>query len=194
MINPTKAGLAVCDEKHPAGGNGGGQFDSGHNLSGVTSVSIECGSFNWEQKYDFTIKRIFLEFEEANCKDMFWGHGVDNKGENKIFKLDLPPDDVIEKVVVWADHRLANAVQFHLASGHVSQMYGIPAPGAKETVFGGEEGTQLSGVYGRFGGVIDSLGFSFAKTENAVPSLVGHEEWTEAGSAFETSLSEKAVK
>ena len=94
------------------------------------------------------------------------------------------------KADVWADDMVVNAVQFHLASGHISPRYGIPACAENPTTFAGEKGSQLVGVYGRFGGVIDSLGFRFATVDNGVPSLIDGSwfEGTEEESASLVSL------
>lgn len=136
-----------------------------------------------------TIKRVFIDFNKNNSdKDATcFGHSVDNPGgRNRVFSFEVDPNDPIIKAVVWANDTLANAVQFHTSSGHISPMYGTPHHEAKATTFGGREGSHLVGIYGRFGGVIDSLGFTFAHLKGGVPDTI-EASWaygTEEGSTL----------
>jgi Jacalin-like lectin domain len=152
----------------PVGGDGGGLFDSGCNPSGVVKVRIECGYIKHNgTKYMNTIKRIWLDFQDPSPESdsIFYGYPVHGTGlfdtPNKTFTFPLGKDDQIVRVVVWSDGVLANAVQFHTEAGIISAMYGMPGPDATSSEF---QGHTLVGVYGRFGVVIDKLGFSFATT------------------------------
>lgn len=178
QMKPAKQETTILDKKSPAGGRGGSMFDSGCNLSGVTRVAIVCGTaFHWLKDYRFAIKRIYLMFNDKDQRTLgknvvFGGFALGAGGNNHTFFFDLAPHDTISKVVVWADNYLANAVQFHLISGHTSPMFGIPVSDAKPTTFCGGAGSQLVGIYGRYGGAINSLGFSFAMRNKGIPSSV----------------------
>jgi hypothetical protein len=175
-------GTKMALSKDPAvGGNVGGMFDSGFNPSGVEKVRIECGSIKHNgRKYMNTIERIWIDFRcpttDSPANVIFHGYPVHKQG-NKIFTFKLRPDDKLVKAVVWSDGVLANAVQFHTESGIVSPMIGMPARGAQVTKFQGGCGSELVGVHGRFGGVIDKLGFSFA-TVSEIPIVVVGSLWT----------------
>lgn len=158
------------DKPHPsAGGSGGVEFDSGSNPSGVAKIHIECGSYDWDgYKCQSIIKRVFLEFmtpanPSSKREPTYNGYSVHSaKNNNTMSTLELAPCDEVIKVVVWTDGIFANAVQFHTDTGIISQRYGICNTRSKAYAFKGEQGAHLAGVYGRFGGLIDSLGFTFA--------------------------------
>jgi hypothetical protein len=157
------------------GGDGGGMFDSGCNLSGVKKVRIECGYMKHNgTKYMNTIKRIWLDFHTPSLGEdvIFHGYAADGTSGwdkfigayNTTFTFELGGEDQIVKIVVWSDGILANAVQFHTEMGIISPMYGMPATPANSFTFQGrcDSDSRLVGVHGRFGGAIDKLGFSFA--------------------------------
>lgn len=160
----------ILDKPQPVGGSGGQRFDSGCNLSGVAKVHIECGYINMSGFYSCvcrsTIKRIYLEFNKPSdpqCRKEPSYHGFEYKRpDDRMRTFVLDPNDEIVKIVVWTEGTLANAVCFHTRMGLISQTYGIPKDGTETVEFHGGKGRRLVGVYGRFGYVIDSLGFTFA--------------------------------
>jgi hypothetical protein len=171
----------------PAGGSGGSRFDSGSHPMGVSRIHIECGSLSIPgfDTCQLTIKRVFLEFHSPEATSSstschpeleekipsYQGHACYKAVTNITFTFQLEPNDWIEQAVVWTDGILANAVQFYTKAGIESPLYGIPKDDGKRVVFGGgehQEGSgHLVGVYGRFGGVIHSLGFKFRSKKNA---------------------------
>mmetsp|Transcript_30448 Transcript_30448/g.37052 ORF Transcript_30448/g.37052 Transcript_30448/m.37052 type:complete len:190 (-) Transcript_30448:186-755(-) len=168
MVEESEPGSNLTMYKHKAvGGNGGYSFDSGCNPSGVTKVHIECGYMRFHGfTYLSTIKRIFLEFS-SSCGEqkvpMYHGCGVE-KSDNKTFTFYATASDPIAKVNVWSDERVAKAVQFETRNGVISPMYGITEAGETLTVFQGGNDAHLVGIHGRFGGLIDMLGFTFASS------------------------------
>jgi hypothetical protein len=159
----------VLEKSPAAGGSGGSRFDSGCNTSGVTKIRIECGCIDFEAFFaESTINRVFLEFLKPTDSDdihvpSYHGYEIENpRGRNQTFTFALDPGDEIVKAVVWTDGIIANAVEFHTQMGNVSPIYGIPKDGSKAVEFQGGPGSKLVGIYGRFGQVIDSLGFTFA--------------------------------
>ncbi|CAB9501762.1 unknown protein [Seminavis robusta] len=149
----------------------GYQFDSGCNLSGVKKVYVECGKYYWE--YGSVMKRIVLEFNNSGDDNPHQAaviyHAQDAhkaEGGNKTFTMDVKPNDPITKVVVWADHRLVTAVQFHMASGRISPVYGIPVSSSETKTFEGPHGqhSALVGLYGTYNSALCSIGFTFAAT------------------------------
>merc|ERR1712183_1011047 len=160
------------DKQEAVGGKGGGEFDSGCNLSGICKVHIHHGNFFFGNKfayYNCVIKRIFLEFNkptQSNKKqkgEPWYGqHGTNgHTTENTIL---LNSNDRIVKIDVWTDGFIVNAIRFVMKSGTISQIYGRPA-GSYKSFEGKNEKSQLVGIHGRYGGIIDSLGFTFASTE-----------------------------
>ena len=168
-----------------AGGKGGHPFDSGVNPYGVARVHVECSPFKklgHIEPYASTIARVFVDFHRSTGTDknqFYWGCApVSGKAghDRKSFTFELLSGDEICKVVVWSDGIVANAVQIHTQLGIVSPMYGIPPHGSKPQEFQAPEGgsSHLVGFYGRFGAVIDSLGFTFASFEQEhVTGVIG---------------------
>ena len=172
----------AIDKQEAVGGNGGYFFDSGCNLFGLRKVHVNCGPFDWNNKhYASTIKRIFLEFERPTHSQQgkylspsYVQYAVYGDSATTTFEIDA--DDSIVRIDVWASDDLVNAVQFYLKSGLVSELYGAPyIYGSKLTSFVGKNpDSKLVGVHGRFGGVIDKLGFNFASLapdKNGFPPL-----------------------
>ncbi|CAB9519546.1 expressed unknown protein [Seminavis robusta] len=160
------------------GGKGGHLFDSGCNPSGVKKVRIEYGKFDWNgNKYLCLVKRVFLDFTDGNAVS-YIGCGVCTTGK-VTSTFELCPNDEISKVVVWSDDKYVTAIQFYTMAGIVSPMYGIPKDknskdkNSVETTFEGGPGSRLVGIHGRFAGVIDKLGFTFAVASD-VPCEIGN--------------------
>jgi len=172
-----QGGRLVLCQPQPAGGTSGHKFDSGCNPQGVAKIRIECGERNWKGiRFLSCVKRVFLDFHKmvpsSSCPDaIYWGCGV-HISNNKTFTFDLAPGDEIFKAVVWSEGMVVNALQFHTKLGYLSPVFGIPRDNAKTTEVGGEESASLVGIYGRFGAVIDSLGFTFASVATA-PTMIG---------------------
>ncbi|CAB9498781.1 expressed unknown protein [Seminavis robusta] len=149
----------------PAGGKGGQLFDSGVNFSGVKSFNIVYGpGYSGPHYLKATIRRVFITFQDDGVfdddmrNDLYQGQRLSASSSNGELSFNVGPDDPIVKVTVWTDGTLANAVQFQVKSGFVSQLYGAPPVEAQPHEF---QGDQLVGVYGAFGDAMDSLGFSF---------------------------------
>lgn len=169
----------LSDRNAPSvGGRGGHAFSSGSVPSGATQVTVTIGGFlGWERRvYQWTLKRIHLEFKGQNkesTKSIYKGYEVDGWDTAHTSTFTLMPDDRIVKAVVWSDDRVANAVQFYTAMGVVSPMYGSPEANCKVTVFEGkDDNCTLVGVYGRYGGVLDAVGFAFAPPQELPDSVV----------------------
>ena len=163
------------------GGSGGHKFDSGCNPSGVVRVHVEVSPFHWERfgPYDSTIARVFMDFQNpttssSHKNQFYWGADGTTQGSRNTFTFKVPQEDSIYKVVVWSDGMVANAVQFYTRFGYISPLYGMEVDNSKSTTFQAPEGTdsQLVGVYGRFGGIIDSLDFAFASLEEEIGGVV----------------------
>jgi hypothetical protein len=158
-------------ERSPAfGGSGGYQFDSGRNVSGLTSISLECG---WYYQLN-VIKRIYLGFRNSSHEaDPMFYHLVPSheSASSTEFTFKLDADDTIVKVVVWSHGTYVNAIQCHTAYGNVSPLFGTHKENAKSVEFKGQAGEQLVGMYGKYGGVIDSVGFSF-RSRDLIPGTI----------------------
>lgn len=167
------------------GGDGGIPFDSGCNPFGVKKVTVTTGPF-WGNKE--VIQRIHLEFnyptsagsesETLPSFPSFAVHNEEGDTDNKVGSLVLYPNDCIVQVDVWSTG-IVRAVQFHTKCGIISPLFGSPTGDSVMTEFRApaEEDAELVGVHGRYGGVIDKLGFSFAKVnhqqeELAVPTTI----------------------
>ena len=167
--------MVVLDKQNAVGGKGGYLFDSGCNLSTLQRVHIQSGDFEWNSKtYPCTIKRIFFDFEKPlessqsksqpkeSLTPFYRGLGVSGEYTETIFEMDA--NDSIVRIDVWTSEDLVNAVQFHMKSGLVSELYGAPyIDGPLLTTFEGKSpASKLVGVHGSFGGVMNKLGFTFA--------------------------------
>ena len=174
----------VIERQEAVGGNGGHLFDSGCNLFGLRTVHIKCGPFESNSKsYTCLIKRIFLEFErpthspEGSYQSPSY-LGLNVYGNSSGYNFEVDADDSIVRIDVWASDDFVNALQFHLKSGLVSELYGTPYIfGSELTSFEGKNpNSKLVGVHGRFSGVIDKLGFTFAAIvpngNNCFPCIV----------------------
>jgi hypothetical protein len=160
-------------ERSPAfGGSGGYQFDSGCNHSGVTSISLECG---FKYPNEFRVKRVYLGFRNSSneVNPSFYHLDPTDKSSatNREFTFKLDADDTIVKVVVWSHGTYVNAIQVHTAYGNVSPLFGTHNESAKSVEFKGQAGEQLVGMYGKYGGVIDSVGFSFG-SRDSIPGTI----------------------
>lgn len=70
---------------------------------------------------------------------------------------------------MWTDGNIVKAIQFHMNSGFVSELYGAPlhtSNSATPTSFEGKHpGSRLVGVHGIYDTAIIKLGFTFATFE-----------------------------
>lgn len=114
------------------------------------------------------MKRVTLDFNSfrlgssSTSEDdiIYHAFDMDDDDENRTFTFDIGSLDTIAKIVVWAN-RYVNAIQVHMESGIISPMYGVPGDEALETEYFGGKDSQFVGIYGRYGGVMDSIGFRF---------------------------------
>lgn len=167
----TKQGQEWIAEKLAAtGGDGGHPFDSGCMPSGIAKVVIQCGAWfgpPLSRHYKWIVKRIYVhgpKVESENPRELpiYLGFPVHPDSSDRTLTFDLAVDDQIVKVVVWNGERVVTAVQFYTRRGLISPLYGFHGANDKETVFEGKTSdSHLAGVHGRFGGVIDKLGFTF---------------------------------
>ena len=129
----------VMDKQEAVGHGGGSLFDSGCNLSGVSKVHISYHGRDRNSNFIGTcvfsaIERIFLEFkkplQQSEPKVPFYSWKAPKPKVEKrkflteqIFEVD--DNDPIVRIDVWTDY-FVNAIQFHLESGLISQLYGVP--------------------------------------------------------------------
>jgi hypothetical protein len=167
------------------GGPGGYLFDSGCNPEGVKKIFIVCGEYSSPTtgiNCRSSIKRIYFDEAPEKGKDVIYhAVGVDvptrnGAVQNKDFTVDIGPDESIVKIKVWTNDEIVNAVQFHMNNGRISPMYGTGWNcNGKEpsTLLEGTDDSIVVGFHGRYAGVIESLGFSFATFESTTPSTIG---------------------
>jgi hypothetical protein len=164
--------ISLLDKQEAVGGTGGSLFDSGCNVAGLRKVHIQHGTYQYNestQLYPSLIKRIFLEFNKPTDPNLnteqerhphYFGM---SQGTEILSTFDLvDSNDPIVKVNIWID-KYVTGVSFILKSGTTSQIYGTPSKYDTLTTFEGKNGSIMVGIHGCFGGVIDSLGITFAK-------------------------------
>ena len=174
----------VIDKQEAAGRPYGDLFDSGCNLSGVSKVYI---SYRYDNTKGTEIERIFLEFrkplQQSEPEVPFYHGWPPQKEHGKLTEriFDVDDNDSIVRIDVWArceSYYYVGAIQFHLESGLISQLYGVPMKrknGQDKTPISFERknlDSQLAGIHGHFlNNKIRNLGFTFAM---AVPDVISH--------------------
>lgn len=99
---------------------------------------------------------------DENVAAIIEGVLVNRRGE----WFDQGSDEIKVVVCFGGEWSVVRALQFHTGFGVILPMYGIKAASSQPTKFqGSENSSSLVGIYGRYGGVIDSLGFPFASVE-----------------------------
>lgn len=152
------------------GGNGGSLFDSGVNPSGVAKVQLELGYFSWfsalyphgcKSPHVCVVKRFHVSFRDGmdTSHAIYHGQPVDQEGENARCVFSIPRGDSISSISIWSDQYCVNAIHITLASGVMSPMFGTPSHSASMAVINTQNQTVL-GIHGRYGGVMDKLGFT----------------------------------
>jgi hypothetical protein len=153
-------------KESPVGGKGGKIFDSGCNLSGVHKVRIHCGPFHHAgHNYPSSILRIFLEFKDASRSPNYCGFTYK---ASTFHTFEVDQGDKISNIEVWHDHYCVTGLQFSTVSGHISHLFGTPSESDNKANFpaeidskDGKKMVDLVGVHGSFGGLLDSVGFTF---------------------------------
>eukprot|EP00535_Pseudo-nitzschia_heimii_P008404 CAMPEP_0197192366 /NCGR_PEP_ID=MMETSP1423-20130617/24963_1 /TAXON_ID=476441 /ORGANISM="Pseudo-nitzschia heimii, Strain UNC1101" /LENGTH=193 /DNA_ID=CAMNT_0042645233 /DNA_START=104 /DNA_END=685 /DNA_ORIENTATION=+ len=171
MIDKQRRRKVMIDKQKAVGGSGGYLFDSGCNLSGVRKIRIQCGRYSKHNDvYRNTIKRVFLEFKKPSPANNLRFPSYDGPFKPDKFReriLETEPDDPIIRVDIWTDGKVVNAIQFHMRSGFISEVYGLPQSDSESYSFAATQpDSYLVGIHGSFGEVIDKLGFTFAKIES----------------------------
>ncbi|VEU42216.1 unnamed protein product [Pseudo-nitzschia multistriata] len=170
--------LMSLNKQEAVGGKGGYAFDSGCNISGLRKVHIHAGPYaHGTVKYHALINRVFFEFdtpfhqnsEQEPCIHVFGG--VEMYAKNTTYSVFLVPEnDPIARIDVWSDN-LVTGLQFTMASGAVSQVYGSISPTkSSKSSFEPKDDSlwQLVGIHGSCGTVVDSLGFTFGRVSEVV--------------------------
>ena len=155
-------------KKSAIGGSGGHLFDSGCNLSGLRKVHVYCGPFEFDGTfYPSCILRVFLEFQDSTTTPEYIGF---NHEPAAIQTFGVEEGDKISKIEVWHDKKCVTGLQIHTVSGRVSHLFGTPLKFHSKSMFQAEKVDggngkimmDLVGIHGSFGGLIDSVGFTFA--------------------------------
>jgi len=84
-------------------------------------------------------------------------------GPYTTLRFRVPVGSQIVKVLVWRSGPVIGAIQCFTNQGEQSPIMGVRRDGVEPVAY---EGHALVGMYGRYGGVIDNIGFRFAEDKS----------------------------